>query len=152
MSACGTKRIREASSEVSRFESESQGDSSIAGQEENSQSRPIGIKRAKMESELCRAYHHMSSNVGGVADEMCNRAKTVKEQNFVLALTAPPVPRSQAAKEFFDMVEGEAVIKKGMDLEKLRSTVSQRAAEVIPQNGLEDEESQEEQVLKDVLG
>ena len=152
MRACGTKRSRESSSDVLRVESEGQGDSSITVQEENSQSRPIGRKRAKMESELCRAYYHMSANVGRVADEMRNRAKIVKEQNFVLALTASPVPRSQAAKEFFDMIEQEAVITKRMDLKKLRSTAAQRTTEVIPQNGVDDEGSQEEQVPKIFLG
>ena len=83
---------------------------------------------------------------------MRNRVKVVKEQNFVLALTGPPLPRSQAAKECFDMIEQEAVITKRMDLKKLRSTVAQGTAEVIPQTGVVDEGSQEEQVLKNVLG
>ena len=93
----------------------------------------------------------MAANVGRVEDEMRNHAKVVNEQNFVTALTSPPVPRSQAAKEFFDLMEEEALIMKQKDLERLRSTLPPNRDKDSPMS-VEGTEKEEEHVPRYALG
>ena len=53
--------------------------------ERKTNGRPIGRKRAKVETKVSHAYYKVPSDLARVVDETQNHAKDVKEQNLLLA-------------------------------------------------------------------